>query len=182
MAGNKNPAVTVRGLKELRWALKEMGLDFEKRVVAAASRKAMRVVLDLAKAKAPRGTGKRKARDGFKLGHMADSLTITAKRKVRKGQVVMAIGSPTHGSLLHLVEFGTKPHIIEVPIKRKGDGIGLGRTGRAVQQTKRLSHPGAPAQPFMRPAIDAGASTAADVFGKEIAKAIARHGKRGARK
>ncbi len=179
---NRVASVTVKGLTELRRALADIGEDFEKRVLARASRKAMAPVLDLAKSKAPRGNRWRRNRAGDVLGHMADSLTISAKRKVRKGEVVMVIGSPTHGSLLHLIEFGTKPHTIEVPIKRKGDGIGLGRTGRAIQQTKRLSHPGAAAQPFMRPAIDAGASMAADVFGKEIAKAIARHGKRGSRR
>lgn len=136
----------VRGLAELGQALEQMGAAIEKRVLGRAVKAAAVHVLELAKQKAPRGTGARTNSRGQSIGHMADSL-IAVQKKTKLGEVKDTVGSATHGPLLHLLEFGTAPHR---------------------QPRSRRQHPGASAKPFLRPAIDEGGGKAIEIFAEKV--------------
>jgi len=161
MAGGIETTVRVEGLADLSRALREVSDAAERRVLVKSVRAASAYVLDLAKKKAPRGTGAKRNRAGKSIGHMADSLIVVSK-KTRAGQIKDVIGSATHGPLLHLVEFGTAPHA-----------------------QKRGQHPGPRAQPFLRPAIDEGGEKAMDAFAAEmdagLKREVARAGRAAAR-
>lgn len=78
----------------------------------------------------------------------------------------------------HLVEGGTKPHAV-------GKGSKLGRKGKAdVGQTGK-KHPGAKAQPFLKPAFEStkaeAAGAALAVMGEGISREIARVAAKAAR-
>jgi len=171
-------SVQVRGIAELRAALAELGDGIERRVLSRASKKAAAQCLAVAKWLAPRGGGGKENSAGSKIGHMADSLKVV-ETKTKAGEIKQEIGSYTHSGLLHLVEFGTAPHDIQIPVGRGGRGFG--NSGRLVQAYRTVKHPGSPAKPFLRPAIDNGGESAVAVFADEIEKGLKREATKASR-
>lgn len=150
----------VRGLAELVESLGEFGEAIAKKHLLRATFSSSSKVLELARQKAPRGTGTRKDSRGAGIGHLADDLWQN-KAKSKNGEVRYVIGSDEHGPLLHLVEFGTRPHW---------------------QPRSRRQHPGAVAKPFLRPAIDEGGGDAIAEFAKVILEGVYAEGAKAAKK
>lgn len=122
----------------------------------AASRKALRPMLAQAKRNL-------KANGSVQSGELLKLLTIKRDPKVPKTWTRFVIGpDPTKGPgyrKAHLVELGTASHMVG-----------------------KISHPGAAAKPFLRPAFDEKQKEAVKIFGEsigpEVEKAIARKAKR----
>lgn len=166
------PNIRVMGDKELARALKMLGsATVVKRVSRKAVRAACQPIRKEMKVKAPR-----------RLGHLKKS--IITKMKTYASGVVAGITGPRSKVILddkgkrinpakyaHLVEYGTAPHVIP-------GAVIDGRYYPVVQ------HPGAPAQPFMRPAFvgkkEAAFTAARRKYAQEIPKEArrARKGKR----
>ena len=87
--------------------------------------------------------------------------TVTAGRSGKKGDPFYA----------HMVEFGTKRHLI-APKNRKALKIG----GKFIR--KPILHPGLPEKPFMRPAFDEGAQQAITAVADYIRARLAKEGVR----
>jgi HK97 gp10 family phage protein len=126
------------GAKELAAAFRNIapGLDAP---INASLRKALRPMLAAAK----RNTPHKKIRK---------ALTIKTDRTARKDRPTAVVGgNPKNPDyrLLHLSEFGTKPHKI-------GDWM----------------HPGAKAEPFLRPAFEEKKDETIKILGEEIGPAI----------
>lgn len=151
-------SVKVRGLAELADSLSEFGEAIAKKHLLKATFEASATVLDLARQKAPRGSGRKRNSAGSKIGHLADDLQ-KVKAKSRTGEVRYVIGSYNHGPILHLVEFGTQPHA-------QGKG----------------QHPGSRPQPFLRPAIDEGGNQAIDAFARKLLEGVYVEGAKQAKK
>jgi HK97 gp10 family phage protein len=79
-------------------------------------------------------------------GSIAEDLEQKTTRRRRTDVTVEVRPGKAHRKIAHLVEFGTRPHMIR-PRRRRALLIG----GRLVAWAR---HPGARARPFMRPAVD----------------------------
>lgn len=132
--------VHVTGMKELAKFLDTLAPKIQKNVLRGALRAGMKEVAEDAKAGASVASGL--MRDGLKISTNSKGGVVTASLKA-KGK---------HGPLAHLIEFGTAAHRIKAK-----DGGALKFGGGMVQH---VDHPGARAQPFMRPALDTRASDA----------------------
>lgn len=68
----------------------------------------------------------------------------------------------------HMVEFGTRPHMIRA---KPGSALRFGGVTR-----QQVNHPGTRARPFMRPAADAGFSAAIQAYTKKLRERMTRAG------
>lgn len=176
----------VLGMADVREKLKELPSRLGKNVVRRALLAAAGVIRDKAREKAPVRTGSlkksiisrtnnsRKNKDEYraevtiaKVAYRVDEKGKLFKRKstTKKGRVYER-GDIYPRNYAHLVEFGTKPHIL-TPKKRKNSNY------RGPKH-----HPGAQAKPFMRPAFDEGYKPALDKFSqvarREVEKEVAK--------
>jgi len=154
-------AASQRALERAMNALPDKVFD---KVVKSAANAAMTPVLKAARAKCPVETKQLKA-------------SLGKKRKVykRNGVVVVLIGprdgykDPETGrnpvNYAHLVEFGTAPHLIPA-----GEGLKIGPA--VVRGT--VEHPGAPAKPFLRPALDESKQKVLAAYRKKVLQGIER--------
>ncbi|SIQ98795.1 phage protein, HK97 gp10 family [Rhizobium sp. RU35A] len=120
--------------------------------IQQASRKALKPILQEAKANLTEG-------HGVETGHLKKLLTIKPDPKNKAAMHVGPNSDDPHYRVAHLVEFGTQPHDI--------DGA---------------MHPGAEAKPFLTPAFEAKADEALKIFGQEIGPAIEKAAERAAAK
>jgi len=154
--------IKVKGLAELQTFLDQLPAKMEANVLRGALRAGAKPLLESAKAAAPVGEPSEANRRRYRLyaGALRDSIRISGRIDRRNGNItakVVAGGKTKSGAdvfYAHMVEFGTKPHII-------GDG----------------THPGVQAKPFMRPALDAQSQAAVVATGEYIKKRLAKkHG------
>ena len=154
-----NIKFTVKGAKELEAMLREIGPAAAKNAGAASLRAGAKVIVARAKELVPVKTGALRDSLGFKV----------SRRGANNGILTAHIGSLNkEARLIHLVEFGTRAHSI-----RTGEG-GYLASGEIVFG-KEVQHPGTPAQPFLRPAIDEKGGDAVLVMGTAMGKSIDRH-------
>jgi len=128
----------VSGITETLSRLYALPENVGKRITPAVAKKAMALMLDAARSKCPVAT---KATLNTTPGLLKASLDIKMKRYPRQNAVAVVIGARTDikdpisgeipANIIHLVEYGTAPHMIG-----------------------KKEHPGAQAQPFLRPAFD----------------------------
>jgi HK97 gp10 family phage protein len=148
----------VKGLAELQKFLDQLTPKMEKNVMRGALRAGMKVVQPVAQSHVHSVSGLLAA--GLKIGTKSRRGTVQSNLKA-KGE---------HGSIAHLVEFGTAAHTITAA---PGSALRL-HGGRLVQS---VEHPGARAKPFMRPALDAMAQAAVMATGNYIKQRLAtKHG------
>lgn len=157
-----------------------------KRAVAAAAR----VVARRAKALAPKESGALKVAIGTKADKGRTGLTrsfavVGARKKVVKMVVRKGRRTPTKAVPAfyeHLVEAGTKPHAV-------GKGALRKRHGKLPANQHGGVHPGAKAEPHLKPALDETKAEAGRVaveimaagFEKERQRAAAKLARKGAR-
>lgn len=150
--------IKVKGLAELQTFLDQLPAKMEANVLRGALRAGAKPLLAAAKAAAPVGEPSETNRNRYKLyaGALRDSVRISGRIDKRNGKITASVkagGKTKSGAdvfYAHMVEFGTKPHVI-------GDG----------------THPGVQAKPFMRPALDAQSGAAIVAVGEYIKKRLA---------
>lgn len=150
--------IKVKGLAELQTFLDQLPAKMEANVLRGALRAGAKPILEAAKSAAPVGEPSETNRKRYKLyaGALKDSIRISGRIDKRNGNVTASVkagGKTKSGAdvfYAHMVEFGTKPHVI-------GDG----------------THPGVQAKPFMRPALDAQSGAAIVAVGEYIKKRLA---------
>lgn len=145
--------VSISGLKELDQALRELPVKLQRNVLRSALRASAKVVADEAKRMVP-----------VRTGALRDSIRVTSRlvRGVPTAKVVAGSKGKNGVWYAHLIEFGTKSHIIETSTKKS---LSIG--GNAVE---KVMHPGAQKKPFMRPAFDLRSQDAIERF-KEVVRA-----------
>jgi HK97 gp10 family phage protein len=121
------------------------------------ARKAAEIIKADMKQRAPRDEGK-----------LAESIMTSVKSDSTIDQVVVDVGPSKKTSWrAHFLEFGVRPHLLKTKTAR----VMVNRaTGEVFGAT--ANHPGFPAKPFIRPAIDEKGDDAAKLFAEEIHKAI----------
>ncbi|MBK8916360.1 MAG: HK97 gp10 family phage protein [Phycisphaerales bacterium] len=170
----------VRGLFDLQKFLDQLPAKVEKNILRGALRAGAKVVRDYAKATAPRDTGF--LAQSIKSGSRAKGGTVTGYAK-------------TDAFYAHLVEYGTRSHWIRVDDEARPGRVT--RRGYRTYSTRTLNrmeargslviggnfvgqsvvHPGAPAKPFLRPALDNQAGAAVVAAGNYIkARLEKKHG------
>jgi len=144
--------VYVRGLQELQKLLETLPVKVERNVLRGSLRSGMNTVKPVAQRYIHSISGKLAA--GLKVGTKSRGGTVTANLKA----------TGPHRYIAHLVEFGTRAHVI----RARGKGLFFGgRFARSVQ------HPGARARPFMRPALDGQAQAAVVASAEYMKKRLA---------
>lgn len=160
--------IRVEGLSALQKALQTLPDKLERNIVRSALRAGLREMQKEAQARVP-----------VQSGALRESLKI--KTKVVEGAPVAALaaGGPK-AFYAKFVEFGTGgqytgsgksggPYVIK---SKNGKPLFINE-GRPVYQ---VTHPGAKAQPFMRPAFDAGNQAALSSFSAYIRKRLTKQG------
>lgn len=134
----------VTGLADLSAQLAQLAPNIQKKLMRGALRAGLKPTLA-------------RAKEGIHdvTGALEASLRISTS--ARNGMVKAALKAGSKDAYYaHMVEFGTAAHLIEA---KNGKAITLNGHDYA-----RLQHPGATAQPFMRPALDAAATDNGEVF------------------
>lgn len=154
--------VNVKGMKELHEALQTLPVKLERNVMRAAINAGARVLRDEARMRAPVKSGELRAGIRVKSSNVKNG-TIT-------GGITTAGTKAKPGAwYAHFVEFGTAAHVIRAkPGKFLAFGGGL---------YTQVNHPGARAQPFMRPALDAKGQAAVQAVADKVRSALStKHG------
>lgn len=171
-------SIEIRGLKDLKRALRDLPVTFGREVLPVATRRAAEVIRREARklVRVGRGvyqmarssSGKvRRDRRGlirFKTRHLRDTIRIVRTPWPVSGQVTWVV---TAGGLgvryAHIVEFGSAPHRIGASVRgvlkarsraareAYGDAVLRLPGGRYLPH---VDHPGTAPRPFMRPAFD----------------------------
>lgn len=162
----------VKGLQDLQKALSELPEKIEKNIMRGALRAGAKLILAEAKKRCPVGppSGRNVERYGGREGLLVDTLRVStrSKRGLVTASVVAGAKDKSGGDpyYAHFVEFGTKPHVIRA---KPGGLLAIG--------VPVVNHPGARAQPFMRPAIDVSSGPALIAFREYIRTRLAtKHG------
>lgn len=100
-------------------------------------------------------------------GELARSARISTAAKGATASASVKVGNAT-AWYAHLVEFGTRPHVI-----RAAPGSALNVNGTV---TKSVQHPGTQGRPFMRPAADAGFARAVAAYRDKLRQRLTRQG------
>jgi HK97 gp10 family phage protein len=146
--------VRIKGVEELRGKLKKLGDKQERKVTRTAIRKAGNLVLKNARKRAPKKSGRLRKGLAVRVSVTTTGETVRIGAKRRAGA--------RHA---HLIELGTKPHVITT---RRGKI--LASPGHIYG--RRVNHPGIPAQPFLMPAFEESKDDAVDFFKDEMKRLI----------
>lgn len=162
--------VSIEGLSQLNDILNSLPEKIERNIVRSALRSGLKQMKVEAEALVP-----------IRTGALRQSLKI--KTKINKGRPIAALTvGDKKAWYAHLVEFGTgsfyegKGKSVGGPYKinaKKGGALFIGGNGNPV---KSVTHPGAKAQPFMRPAFDAGNRAALAEFAATIRRRLTKQG------
>jgi HK97 gp10 family phage protein len=161
--------IRIRGGKELGQFLQSLPLKIEKNIMRAALRAGAGVIAKEAKKNVPIKYGKLKKsiRTGSnaKKGHV-EAYLLAGGRSSKAGKDKSAFYAT-------FVEFGTAAHII----KGKDGGMlrFVAKDGKTIK-TPQVSHPGAVAKPYMRPALDSKANEAVDAVAQKIRERLTKEG------
>ena len=140
------PVMNIRGERELRAALLELGRTFGGPALDASMRKGMTVFRKSARANLliNRSLG---AFTPPQRRLISNLFTEKAKGRKRSNPKFYLGGRNRGKKIAHLVEFGTAPHF---------------------QPKRNRMHPGARARPFMRPAFDSNGDQVLDFIMKDL--------------
>lgn len=130
----------VTGLAELNRMLQQLPAKIEGNIMRGALRAGQKILLESAKSNVP-----------IKSGALRDSLKIKTRSKRGVVSATLVAGSKK-AYYAHMVEFGTAKHFIK---PKKAKSLFFAGLARQV-----VDHPGATAQPFMRPALDGSSAQA----------------------
>jgi HK97 gp10 family phage protein len=134
-------SVTFKGGRELERLLAELPPAVARKVATKALRAGAKPLLAAEREKVPVATGELKK---------ALKVRVTRTAETNRREVGVGVRGK-ESRLAHLVEFGTAPHPIEA---QPGKKLAFtAKSGKRVVVTK-VDHPGAKAQPFLRPAAD----------------------------
>lgn len=172
--------VHVKGLAELQQLMDQLPAKIEANVMRGAMRAGARVVLAEARQQVPVQDGD--LRDSLRVGTRSRGGTVTASVK-------------TGHYTARWVEFGTAFHLIKVrPEDRPSRTTRRGEKKYSLKTINKMinrgslaigkqfvgpvvSHPGAQAKPYLRPALDSQAQSALLAIGEYIKKRLAtKHG------
>jgi HK97 gp10 family phage protein len=163
----------IDGGKELSRKLFLLG-DRAKSALTGAVRAAAKPIVDDAKARCPVRFGALRESIGLAVRFYSRSGTAVAvigprveyKASGKGGKMFAVKGKVIPANYAHLVEYGTRPHAI-------GKGSQLERTTASTKGRQTgLMHPGAKAQPFLRPAFDSNKQNAERIIQDELTKAV----------
>jgi HK97 gp10 family phage protein len=147
----------IKGGRELDQLLQTLPAKMEKNVLRSGLRAGASVIKDAVVERIPVASGA-----------LRDSARITSRAKGAGVSVSVKVGN-SQAWYAHLVEFGTRPHVIRP--REAGSALQFGGvTTRAVQ------HPGTGARPFMRPALDASYSEALTAVTAKIRQRLTKQG------
>lgn len=146
------------GGTEFDTMLKDLGPRVAKRVALKALRAGARIVREDAKQRVPVLTGELKR----------SIKTKSRKARVTNERTVSVGVAGKEGPLAHLVEFGSAPHTIEA---KPGKVLADPKTGKVFG--RKVSHPGTPPKPYLRPAADTKAGEALAELGRVLGEGIA---------
>jgi HK97 gp10 family phage protein len=153
--------IHISGGKELGQFLQSLPLKIEKNIMRAALRAGARVIANEAKLNVPIQDGDLKR-------------SIRTGSNAKKGKVeAYAKAGDKKAWYYRFVEFGTAAHII----KGKNGGMlrFMAKNGKAIQ-TLQVSHPGAIAKPYMRPALDSKSGEAVMAVSNKIRERLTQEG------
>lgn len=173
-------AFPVKGLKELDAVLTHLPANLQKGAYRAALTAAASVIRDEARMRAPKQTGL-----------MARSIQTGSARQNSDGSFSVKVrfngktdrGGNNHAFLGLFIEYGVAPHFIKAgdsgksarvltKASKRGDVTGDIVTGAMKIGDKFISgsvfHPGIPARPFFRPALEVKAGEAVQAFAERI--------------
>lgn len=165
-------AVPVKGLRELDRFLSVLPKNMQTGAYRSALTAAARPIRDEARLRAPKETGK-----------MAKGIRTGSPRKNADGTFSISISATGHwGFLARFAEYGTVAHYINAggsgfsPNLLTRAALNGGTSDVASQAlvingnfvTGQILHPGQPARPFMRPALDIRADDALRAFAGRI--------------
>lgn len=147
------------GAAEFDAMLKELGPRVARSVASKALRRAANVIRDEARTRAP-----------VKTGELKRSIKVKSRKARKTNERTVSVGvAGKEGPLAHIVEFGAAAH----PIQARPGKVLANPETREVFGV-RVSHPGSPPQPFLRPAADTKAAEALDVMGRALGEGIER--------
>lgn len=144
------------GGKELDRILQTLSPKIERNIMRGALRAGAVPLRDDVKRRAP-----------VDSGQLRESVRITSR--ARKGQVSASVKVGNFVAwYAHLVEFGTRPHVIKAKAGRAMRVVGI--------VTREVNHPGITGKPFIRPAADATTPEAIREVTKYIRKRLTKEG------
>lgn len=140
--------IHISGYEELDQRLRELPGKVAARLLRNALAAGAQIVETEALARVPRRTGR-----------LAETLRVRTSIQSSKGLVHARViaGNGRDVFYAHMVEGGTKPHVIRVKRARE---LAVGGHGVGVVFRREVQHPGAKARPFMVPALEAKAEEA----------------------
>lgn len=153
--------IHINGGKQLGQFLQSLPLKIEKNIMRAALRAGARVIANEAKLNVPIQDGDLKR-------------SIRTGSNAKKGRVeAYAKAGDKKAWYYRFVEFGTAAHIIK---GRNGGMLRfMAKDGKAIQ-TLQVSHPGAIAKPYMRPALDSKSGEAVMAVSNKIRERLTQEG------
>lgn len=148
----------IEGLARFQANVDKLSLVLREKHLKAAVRKGGNHIRDLMEEKAPRGD----------TGELAGDIVVSVKNSnAFEGIVEIGPSTKTYW-YAKWQEFGTKVHTITASEGKVLIGLG----GRILG--KSVTHPGQPARPFVRPALDEGRDEANRIIGQALGDAIER--------
>lgn len=145
------------GGRELDRLLQTLPVKMERNIMRGALRSGAVIIRDEIKRRAPVDSGA--LRDSIRVTTRAKKGTVSASAKVGNRVAWYA----------HLVEFGTRPHVI-VP-RRQGGAMQFGGV-----ETRLVQHPGIQGRPFVRPAGDSATPSALAEVTKYVRRRLNKQG------
>lgn len=173
---------TIVGGRQLAEFLRQLPVKLEKNIMRAAMRAGAAVIRGEARELVP-----------VEMGDLRKSIRVSTSSKGGTVKASVKAGDK-RAFYAHMVEYGTKPHLIKVheedrpinykltrrrgvltrvsmrTINRRGLVIGNNFVGQQVD------HPGARPSPFMRPALDNASDRAIQAFGGKIRERLTKEG------
>lgn len=144
--------LNVKGLDELHRQLQALSAELQNNATRAAMRAGARVIERAAKGAVP-----------VHDGELRKSIRTSTRRRGSSITATVKAGSKA-AFYAHMVEFGTAAHLIKPKSRKSLFFAGLAR--------QLVSHPGAKAKPFMRPAFDAQAHAAVVAMRDHLARRL----------
>lgn len=166
--------LNIEGAEEVFKALEVLDYDIRANIAQKALEAACKPIVKAAKAHAPRDTGMLRTSIGAIVRRYRNGSILTAvigprtNFRSKKHKALLARGiRKTPALYAHLVEYGTRPRTYDQEVEVKA------KDGSIHRYKRRRHHPGSKANPFLRPAFDAGKSHVLPALKAELEKRIA---------
>ena len=149
---------TIKGLAELQAVLNTLPAKLERNIMRAALRQGANVIMRQARENIT-------AIDAVDTGIMRKGIRVSTEAK--GGTVIAKVrATGKHAHIANWIEYGVEPHSIKKGAKAKSG-----------TNPSANPHPGFPAKPFLRPALDTETQAAVIAVGNTIkARLLTKHG------